>query len=145
MRTGAAGPSSRTTSFPTNRFESHHSEIDPDSFRTRTHQILRCFTRNFTKSGSFVSDTDAVDGRVDYNMNQSTRLFGRYTYLRSVYNAPPIFGTVLGGTGFGPQAEVGGTRTQNLSANLTRVVTSNLVAEVRVGFSDFAATLRRQM
>jgi len=99
------------------------------------------FTRNFTKSGSFVSDTDATDGRVDYNLNQSTRMFARYTFLRSIYNAPPIFGNVLGGQGFGPQAEVGGTRTQNLSTNLTRVVKPSLIAEVRVGFSRFRSNL----
>jgi len=99
------------------------------------------YARNYTKSGSFISNTDAADGRVDYNLNQSTRLFGRYTYLSSVYNAPPIFGNVLGGQGFGPQAEVGGTRTQNLSANLTRVVRPDLVAEVRVGFSRFRSNL----
>jgi hypothetical protein len=99
------------------------------------------FSRNFTKSGSFISDTDATDGRVDYNINENTRLFGRYTFLRSVYNAPPIFGTVLGGTGFGPQAEVGGTRTQNLSVTLTRVLRPNLFGEVRFGFSRFRSNL----
>ena len=61
--------------------------------------------------------------------------------LRSVYNAPPIFGTVLGGTGFGPQAEVGGTRTQNLSVTLTRVLRPNLFGEVRFGFSRFRSNL----
>ena len=39
------------------------------------------FSRNFTKSGSFVSDTDATDGRIDYNMNENTRLFGAVHFL----------------------------------------------------------------
>jgi hypothetical protein len=99
------------------------------------------YTRNYTKSGSFVSDTDAADGRVDYNVNDKTRMFGRYTFLRSRYDAPPIFGTVLGGPGFGPQAEVGGTRTQNLSWTLTRVIRPNLMAEFRFGFSRFRSNL----
>jgi len=99
------------------------------------------FTRNFTKSGSFISDTDAANGRIDYNMSDKTRIFGRYTYLRSKYEAPPIFGRVLGGAGFGPQAQVGGTRTQNLSATVTHVLRPNLVAEVRFGFSRFRSNL----
>ncbi len=99
------------------------------------------FSRNYTKSGSFISDTDAADGRIDYNINEKTRLFGRYTFLRSVYNAPPIFGNVLGGTGFGPQAEVGGTRTQNLSVTFTRIIKPNLIAEGRFGFSRFRSNL----
>jgi len=99
------------------------------------------FMRNYTRSGSFVSDTDAANGRVDYNYSQNTRLFGRYTYLRSRYDAPPIFGSVLGGVGFGPQAEVGGTRTQNLSLNLTRVVRPSLVGEFRFGFTRFRSNL----
>ena len=99
------------------------------------------FTRNYTKSGSFVSNTDAVDGRVDYNYSQNSRFFARYTFLRSVYDAPPVFGNKLGGPGFGPQAEVGGTRTQNLSTNFTRVIKTNLIAEFRVGFSRFRSNL----
>lgn len=99
------------------------------------------FSRNYTKSGSFASDTDAADGRIDYNLNEKTRMFARYTFLRSLYDAPPIFGSVLGGTGFGPQAEIGGTRTQNLSFTLTRVVRPNLVGEVRFGFSRFRSNL----
>jgi hypothetical protein len=77
----------------------------------------------------------------DYNVDDKTRMFGRYTFLRSRYDAPPIFGTVLGGTGFGPQAEVGGTRTQNLSWTLTRVIRPNLMAEFRFGFSRFRSNL----
>src|SRR5262249_31115657 len=99
------------------------------------------YFRNFTKSGSFASDTDAADVRSDYVLNDKTRIFGRYTYLRSLYNAPPIFGTVLGGQGFGPQAEIGGTRTQNLSFNVTRVIKPNLIAEFRFGFSRFRSNL----
>lgn len=99
------------------------------------------FSRNYTKSGSFISDTDATDGRIDYNLNENTRMFTRYTFLRSVYDAPPIFGNVLGGTGFGPQAEVGGTRTQNLSFTLTRVLRPNLVGEFRFGFTRFRSNL----
>lgn len=99
------------------------------------------FARNYTKSGSFASDTDSVDGRVDYNYSANSRFFGRYTFLRSRYDAPPVFGAKLGGPGFGPQAEVGGTRTQNLSANYTRVIKSTLIAEFRVGFSRFRSNL----
>ena len=99
------------------------------------------FTRNYTKSGSFISDTDNVDGRVDYNFSQNSRFFARYSFLRSIYNAPPVFGALLGGTGFGPQAEVGGTRTQNLSLNFTRVIKANMIAEFRFGFTRFRSNL----
>lgn len=99
------------------------------------------YFRNFVKSGSFLWDTDAVNGRADYNYSQNTRLFVRYTYFRSAYDAPPVYGQVLGGPGFGPQAEVGGTRTQNLSFNFTRVVRPNLFGEFRFGFSRFRAQL----
>jgi len=99
------------------------------------------FTRDYTKSGSFTSNTNGVNGRTDYNLSSNTRLFARYSYFSSLYDAPPIFGNVAGGPGFGPQAEVGGTRTQNLSLNLTRVVKSNLIAEVRFGFSRFRSNL----
>jgi len=99
------------------------------------------YTHDFTKSGSFTSNTNAFDGRVDYNFSPNTRVFARYSYLGSLYDAPPIFGNVAGGPGFGPQAEVGGTRTQNLSLNLTKIITPNLIAEVRAGFSRFRSNL----
>jgi hypothetical protein len=102
------------------------------------------FARNFTRSGSFASDNDAINGRVDYNFSSKTRLFSRYTYLRSLYDSPPVFGPVLGGPAFGPSPQRGGTRTQSLSLNLTQMLSSNLVGEFRFGFSRFRSNLAQQ-
>jgi hypothetical protein len=99
------------------------------------------YTHNYTQSGSFTSNTNGVNGRVDYNFTPKTRLFVRYSYFGSLYDAPPIFGKVAGGPGFGPQAEIGGTRTQNLSVNLTQVVKPDIITEVRFGFSRFRSNL----
>lgn len=141
--TGDANGRGRTqftnNTIPTNRLDPAVVQLvgllpDPNTADTT-------FARNFTKSGSFISNTDAVNGRMDYNHSDNTRVFARYTFLRSRYDAPPVFGVKLGGPAFGPQAEVGGTRTQNLSANFTRVVRPNLIAEFRVGFSRFRSNL----
>jgi Carboxypeptidase regulatory-like domain/TonB dependent receptor len=99
------------------------------------------YHQNYEQSGFFISDTDGINGRVDYNASANTRLFGRYSYLRSKYDAPPVFGDMLGGVGFGPQAQTGGTRTQNLSLNFTRVFRPNLYGEFRFGFSRFRSNL----
>jgi hypothetical protein len=99
------------------------------------------YVNNYTQSGSFISDTDEVDTRIDYDPSPSTRMFGAYTFLRSIYDAPPIFGKVLGGPGFGPQAEVGGTRTQNISYTLTHTFGSTLVGDFRFGLSRFRSNL----
>ncbi len=98
------------------------------------------YFRNFVKSGSFIADTDGLNTRIDYNHSANTRIFARYTYLRLRFDAQPVLGLFLGGLGpAGTQNQVGGTRTQNLAFNVTRVVRANLVGELRVGFTRFLA------
>lgn len=99
------------------------------------------YVNNYTASGSFISDTDEVDPRIDYNFDQNTHMFGSYTFLRSIYNAPPVFGKVLGGPGFGPQPEIGGTRTQNISYTLTHTFGASVVGDFRFGLSRFRSNL----
>jgi hypothetical protein len=102
------------------------------------------YLNNYDVSGSFISDTDEIDPRIDYNLNQNTRMFGVYTFMRSIYDAPGVFGLVLGGPGFGPQTEYGGTRTQVLSYTITHNFGATMIGDFRFGFSRFRAYLPEQ-
>jgi hypothetical protein len=54
---------------------------------------------NFIGSGSEKFDTHQFNIRVDHNVTDKTRYFGRYSYGGFIKEGPPAFGSVAGGPG----------------------------------------------
>jgi hypothetical protein len=81
-----------------------------------------------------------VDSRVDLNISDSNRLFGRYSILDSTLNDPPLFGLADGPSAIGSEGEVSNYRDQLGALNLTHTFSPSLVAEFRFGIARFALT-----
>ncbi|MGO9272712.1 MAG: TonB-dependent receptor domain-containing protein [Terriglobia bacterium] len=81
-----------------------------------------------------------VDSRVDLNISDNNRFFGRYSILDSTLNEPPLFGLADGPSAIGSEGEVSAYRDQLGALNLTHTFSPSLVAEFRFGIARFALT-----
>lgn len=93
---------------------------------------------NFVTSASTSFDTHQPSVRIDHYLTDSTRLFGRYTYFRSLVNSPPIFGFEAGGrpvTGGIAGRSYG--RNHNTAINLNHSFRPTLFMDVRYGYSRY--------
>jgi len=98
--------------------------------------------QNFIAVGSTKLTTHQPSGRIDYYLNDKTRLFGRYIFFKSDLFSPPIYGLQGGGPSL--EGGVGGYsegRNQNLSLNLNRVFSPTLLLDLRYGYSQYRVTV----
>jgi outer membrane receptor protein involved in Fe transport len=79
------------------------------------------------------TDTDALHGRVDYNLTGRHRLFGRYSITDSTRLRPGPFEGFADGGFFGEGIET--VRTHGAAASYTHMFSSSLINEARVGIS----------
>lgn len=91
------------------------------------------------------ADTDQGTARVDYQVNNNNRLFGRFTAFRSNQLVPFTRNTIA----FNPQAPAGfgsnyNDSSQNLGFGLTTILTPTLVSDFRIGF-NFLDSTRNQV
>lgn len=85
--------------------------------------------QNYVRSAGSNIDTDKWDARLDHNFNEKTRLFGRYSFQKDVRLVPgPLEGPIGGGR------STTDTYRQAI-ADLTRVITPNLIFTGQFGFS----------
>ncbi len=94
---------------------------------------------NFAASGSEQFDTNQFDIRVDHNLTDKVRYFGRYSYGGFFKLSPPAFGAraggpALSGLGFAGKSE---TRNQNAVGTVTYVVNPTLLSDFRFGYSRY--------
>lgn len=89
---------------------------------------------NFISDGVQAFDTDQYDGRVDYNLNQSTHIFGRYTLADYNNNAPAAFGAAGGGPSAFSFSGDSIDRNQSLALGLDHTFTPSLITDGRFGF-----------
>jgi hypothetical protein len=82
--------------------------------------------------------TNQYDGRLDWNISDNDKVFGRYTLMRSYLISPGVFGLIAGGS-----AAAGGnpatttSSNQLLSINYTHTFSPSLLAELRIGAVRF--------
>ncbi|PWU02086.1 MAG: hypothetical protein C5B51_21600 [Terriglobia bacterium] len=79
---------------------------------------------NYVDSRSNKNNTDQVAARIDHQFTAKDTLFGRFSLQDSRQYTPQTF------PGFGLAADV---RTMNISVNYTKVLSTNVVAELRFG------------
>jgi len=85
-------------------------------------------------------NTYQVDTRIDVNVSDKDRLFGRYTYFNGLLSDPAIFGLAGGPSAIGSNGEVGHYADQLGALNFTHTFSPTLLAEFRFGITRFALT-----
>ena len=63
---------------------------------------------NFTAVVPGLFHSNQYDARVDMNLSQNNRMFGRYSILNSTLNDPSIFGLAGGPSAIGSEGEAAG-------------------------------------
>lgn len=100
--------------------------------------INQNLTQNFLTLVKSRFHTDQYDGRVDWNISDANKVFGRYTLMRSYLFSPGVFGLIAGGpAAAGGNAATTTSSNQLLSINYTHTFSPSFLAEARLGFVRF--------
>jgi hypothetical protein len=95
-------------------------------------------TGNFTISPNKTQNSNTYDARVDHKFNDHNLFFGRFAYSSVDTVTPPNFGTVNGIQISGGRYNFDGPATdvaQQYSFGFTHIFTSNLLLDLRAGFT----------
>ncbi len=84
----------------------------------------------------FTKDTDSFDYKMDYNLSESDRLSGRFSFARPVVFQAPIFGD-SGGFAQGAFQGTAIQKTYSTGVNYDHILSPTLVTEVRVGVAHY--------
>jgi outer membrane receptor protein involved in Fe transport len=91
---------------------------------------------NFQVSNVETFNADQSDGRVDLRMNDSTNIFGRYSYGKFFRDGPTSFGQ-----GGGPElVSLGGVskvKNQSLALGMDKTISPTLLADFRFGWFEY--------
>ncbi len=89
---------------------------------------------NFTTIGNEEQDQDQFDVRIDHNLNETGRVFGRYSYAQDFSN--PV-APLPDGSGAITNGAIGTTDTKagSLVLNYTQAIDSNKINELRFGYT----------
>ncbi len=93
-------------------------------------------TNNWFGLLPFTKDTDSFDWKMDYNLTDSDRLSGRFSFSRPVIFQAPAFGAA-GGAAQSAFEGTGIQRTYSAGLNYNRVFSTTLVSEFRVGVAHY--------
>lgn len=102
------------------------------------------YNNNFISSGSEAFNSDQFDIRVDQNVKDNFRYFGRYSYAKFDKNSPAAFGPVAGGPrydtiGF---AGISDVRNQNLVGGFNDVLSPSLLTDFRFSYVRYRVNVR---
>jgi hypothetical protein len=94
------------------------------------------FTQNFINSGAERFNDDAFNIRLDENVSNKLKAFGRYSFADFRIDAPAAFGPVVGGPGLSPDTFAGQSRSRNqsIAAGFDYLASPTLVTDFRFGF-----------
>lgn len=90
---------------------------------------------NYVGTGKQSFQNDQGDARIDYALNPSVRIFGRYTISDFTNSAPGAFGDLAGGAALSGAnfAGTSDTRNQSLALGYTQSLSPTLIVEARFG------------
>lgn len=90
---------------------------------------------NYVGTGKQSFQNDQGDARIDYALNPSVRIFGRYTISDFTNSAPGAFGDLAGGAALSGAnfAGISDTRNQSLALGYTQSLSPTLIVEARFG------------
>jgi len=92
-------------------------------------------SNNYSASGTGLFNNNQWDERVDWQANQKTHVFERFSRFTSVLNGSTIFGTA-GGPGFGISGYGGNSQgaDDSLAAGFDMALSASLLTDFRVGY-----------
>ena len=91
---------------------------------------------NFQVSNVETFDADQYDGRIDHRLNDSTNLFGRYSYGKFFRDGPTAFGSG-GGSELVSLGGVSKVKNQSLAIGVDKTLSSTLLADFRFGWFEY--------
>ena len=93
-------------------------------------------TQNFIGSGSGSLNDDDFNVRVDYNVTDRLKIFGRYSFADFIQSGPTAFGDEVGGPGFGVDGFGGKApvRNQSIAAGFDYSLSPTWLTDFRFGF-----------
>ena len=118
---------------PVNTFDSVSRPRCSPATRIRPRRAL---SNNFTRTANEPDQQDQFDVRLDHRFSERDQMFGRYSYFRDdtspVTALPDGSGAAAAGSlATGPQQTLG----QSFASNYLHTFSSNLLNEVRVGYT----------
>jgi hypothetical protein len=137
LTTRPAGTGFERLAFPGNR-------IPGDRFDPVSRNVLRFYPasnqpgiggtnlQNFYNSGSAAVDTNNFDVRIDHNLSATQRLFGRYSFRRSLDAPPQLF---PGELGIAEGRVINNDWGNSAVIDYTHTLTASTVWTTRLGFS----------
>jgi hypothetical protein len=93
-------------------------------------------TNNWFGLLPFTKDTDSFDWKMDWNISDSDRLSGRFSFSRPVVYQAPAFG-LAGGAAQSAFEGTGIQKTYSGGINYNRIFSTSLVSEFRVGVAHY--------
>lgn len=92
-------------------------------------------TNNYLAQGSAKMDRNTVDSKINYIINDSTTMFGRYSISPTTYFDPPVLGLAMGGATGGGQLGTAPSRIQNVGWGGTKVISPTMLVDINAGFT----------
>jgi hypothetical protein len=90
---------------------------------------------NLNYNNPFSNDGNALDGRLDYRLNDRTNAFLKYAYSRYEVGQGSPLGNVIG------EARTSRARTHTVAFNVNRTFTPTLLAEGRIGYNRYFVSI----
>ena len=90
---------------------------------------------NWTGSSTALFNRDNADGKVTYVMSQSTNIFGRYSFSKTLVFDPPLLGPAVGDATNGGQLGNAPGLVQSVGLGLTHTFTPSLLVDWNFGFT----------
>jgi Carboxypeptidase regulatory-like domain/TonB-dependent Receptor Plug Domain len=86
-------------------------------------------TNNYVAQGAYPQPQDRVEFKIDHTISDATRIFGRYTFMDSVYSKPNFWGNLADPGCCDPMHQ----RLQNAALDYTHTLSNSTVLNVRYG------------
>lgn len=92
-------------------------------------------SNNYFGAADYALTRDNADGKITYNPNSSTQIFGRYSISENTIADPYQFGAADGGTWDGGQPGAALTTVQSIALGGTHTLSPTMVIDGNVGFT----------
>ncbi|MBV8897856.1 MAG: TonB-dependent receptor [Acidobacteriaceae bacterium] len=98
-------------------------------------QPVSGITNDYFGAASYALTRDNADGKITYNPNASSQLFGRYSISKGTIADPFQFGAADGGAWDGGQPGVAFTKVQDIALGGTHTISPTMVLDGNAGFT----------
>jgi hypothetical protein len=137
--TGNANGTGRVP-FPTNSAGCQVVPVNPAvatylSLLPNPNQNVSGISSNYFGAADYALTRDNADGKINYDIDPNTEIFGRYSTSRGAIADPFQFGAADGGTWDGGQPGVAFTKVQDIAVGGTHSFSASQVLDANAGFT----------